>query len=46
LIREAHAAGAAIGREIEILAASNNREVDKAFDDLVQKRADAQPPLT
>jgi putative ABC transport system substrate-binding protein len=41
LIREAHAAGAAIGRAIEILAASNNIEVDKAFDDLLQKRADA-----
>jgi putative ABC transport system substrate-binding protein len=41
LIREAHAAGVAIGREIEVLAASNNREVDKAIDDLLQKRADA-----
>ena len=41
LISEAHAAGVAIGREIEILAASNNREVDRAFDGLLQKRADA-----
>jgi len=41
LIREADTAGGTIGREIEILAASNNREIDKAFDDLLQKRADA-----
>jgi len=41
LIREADTAGGTIGREIEILTASNNREIDKAFDDLLQKRADA-----
>jgi putative ABC transport system substrate-binding protein len=41
LIREARMAGAAIGRQIEILYAGANREIDTAFASLVQKRADA-----
>jgi putative tryptophan/tyrosine transport system substrate-binding protein len=41
LIRDARAAAVAIGRQIEILAANSSREIDKAFTDLVQKRADA-----
>ena len=41
LTRDAQAAGSAIGRQIEILAASTSREVDSAFVSLAQKRADA-----
>ena len=41
LARDAQAAGLAIGRQIEILAASTARDIDAAFASLVQKRADA-----
>jgi putative tryptophan/tyrosine transport system substrate-binding protein len=41
LTRDAQAAASAIGRELEILAAGNPREIDAAFASLVQKRADA-----
>jgi putative tryptophan/tyrosine transport system substrate-binding protein len=40
-IREAEAAAAAIGGQIDIAPASNNREIDVAFDALSQKRAEA-----
>ena len=40
-IRDLQAAAAAIGRQIEILAAGTNRDIDTAFASLVQKRADA-----
>jgi putative ABC transport system substrate-binding protein len=39
-IKDAQASAKAIGRQIEILTASNNREIDAAFASLVQKRAD------
>jgi putative ABC transport system substrate-binding protein len=41
LIADAQAAAAAIGRQIEILTASTNRDIDTAFASLVQKRIDA-----
>jgi putative tryptophan/tyrosine transport system substrate-binding protein len=41
LTRDAQATASAIGREIEIFAASSAREIDAAFVSLVQKRADA-----
>jgi putative ABC transport system substrate-binding protein len=40
-IKEVQSAAAAIGRQIEILAAHTNREIDSAFASLAQKRADA-----
>jgi len=40
-IRDLQAAAAAIGRQIEILAAGTNRDIDTAFASLVEKRADA-----
>jgi putative tryptophan/tyrosine transport system substrate-binding protein len=39
--RDARAAAAAIGRQIEVLTASSNREIDTAFASLAQMRADA-----
>jgi putative ABC transport system substrate-binding protein len=39
--RNVQAAAAAIGRQIEVLTASTNREIDAAFAGLVQKRIDA-----
>jgi putative tryptophan/tyrosine transport system substrate-binding protein len=41
LARDAQAAGLAIGRQIEILAASTARDIDAAFASLVKKGADA-----
>jgi len=41
LTRDAQAAASAIGRQVEILAASTPSEIDAAFASLVQKRADA-----
>lgn len=38
---DALAATAAIGRHIEVFAASNNHEIDAAFANIVEKRADA-----
>jgi putative ABC transport system substrate-binding protein len=40
-IKEIQSAAAAIGRQVEILAAHTNREIDSAFAGLVQKRTDA-----
>jgi putative tryptophan/tyrosine transport system substrate-binding protein len=40
-VKDAQASAAAIGWQLEILAASTNREIDAAFASLVQKRADA-----
>jgi putative ABC transport system substrate-binding protein len=40
-IKNAQASAVAIGRQIEILTATTNREIDAAFASLVQKRADA-----
>jgi len=40
-ITEAQAAGLAIGRQIDILTASTDREIDLAFASLVRKRTDA-----
>jgi ABC-type uncharacterized transport system substrate-binding protein len=40
-IKGAQASAVAIGRQIEILTATTNREIDAAFASLVQKRADA-----
>jgi putative ABC transport system substrate-binding protein len=40
-IKDAQAAAAAIGREIEVLNAATNREIDAAFASLVAKRVDA-----
>jgi ABC-type uncharacterized transport system substrate-binding protein len=40
-ITEARGAASYIGREIEVLTASTNRDIDTAFASLVQKRADA-----
>jgi putative tryptophan/tyrosine transport system substrate-binding protein len=40
-IKDLHAAALAIGRKIEVLAATTNRDIDTAFASLVQKRADA-----
>jgi putative tryptophan/tyrosine transport system substrate-binding protein len=39
--RDAQAAASAVGRQIDIVAASNNDEIDAAFASLVQKRVDA-----
>ena len=41
VVAELNAAAAAIGRPLEILTATTNREIDHAFAGLVQKRADA-----
>jgi putative tryptophan/tyrosine transport system substrate-binding protein len=41
LVRDAQSAASAIGRQIEILTAGTNREIDAAFANLVQKRIDA-----
>ena len=41
LIRDAQSAAAAIGRQVEILFAGTDREIDAAFANLVQKRVDA-----
>jgi putative tryptophan/tyrosine transport system substrate-binding protein len=40
-ITEVQAAARTFGRQIEVLTASTNREIDMAFASLVQKRADA-----
>jgi putative ABC transport system substrate-binding protein len=40
-ITEARAAASVIGRQIEVLTASTNRDIDTAFGGLVQKQADA-----
>jgi putative ABC transport system substrate-binding protein len=40
-IKEAKASAGVIGRQMEILTASTNREIDAAFANLVQKRAEA-----
>jgi ABC-type uncharacterized transport system substrate-binding protein len=40
-LKEVQAAAAAVGRPIEILEATNNREIDTAFASLLQKRAAA-----
>ena len=40
-IKEAHEAGSAIGRQIDILTAGTERGIDMAFATLVQKRIDA-----
>jgi putative ABC transport system substrate-binding protein len=40
-IKDAQAAAVTIGRQIDILTATTNREIDTAFTNLVQKRADA-----
>jgi putative tryptophan/tyrosine transport system substrate-binding protein len=46
-IRDAQAAAAGIGRQIEVVTANTNREIDAAFVSLAQKRADALlvPPV-
>src|SRR5439155_3262835 len=41
LIRDAKAAAASIRRQIEVLTASTNRDIDTAFTTLVQNRVDA-----
>jgi putative tryptophan/tyrosine transport system substrate-binding protein len=41
LTRDVQAAALAIGRQIEVLAATTNRDIDAAFSSLAQKRADA-----
>jgi putative tryptophan/tyrosine transport system substrate-binding protein len=41
LTRDSQAAASAIGRQIEVLTASTNRDIDLAFASLVQKQADA-----
>jgi putative ABC transport system substrate-binding protein len=41
LIRDLHAAAAIIGREVEAINASNNRDIDTAFANLGQKRIGA-----
>ena len=40
-LRDVQAAALAIGRQIEVLTASTNRDIDMAFASLMQKRADA-----
>jgi len=40
-IRDVQAAGVAIGRQIEVLTAATNHDIDAAFARLVQKRVDA-----
>ena len=44
--REVQAAAASINQQIEVLHASTNREINTAFESLVQKRADALLGLT
>ena len=41
IIAELRSAAAAIGKQLEVFPASNNREIDSAFAQLVQKGADA-----
>jgi putative ABC transport system substrate-binding protein len=41
VIADVQAAALAIGRQVEVLATSTNREIDTAFTTLVQKRIDA-----
>jgi putative tryptophan/tyrosine transport system substrate-binding protein len=41
LTRDSQAAASAIGRQIEVLTASTNRDIDLAFASLVRKQADA-----
>ena len=41
LIKPTQAAAASIGLQIEVLTASTDREIDRAFASLVQKRSDA-----
>jgi putative ABC transport system substrate-binding protein len=41
MITDAQAAAAALGRQIEVFTASTSREIDTAFADIVQMRADA-----
>jgi ABC-type uncharacterized transport system substrate-binding protein len=41
LIKDVQAAASAIGRQVEVLTASTNREIDTAFASLVPKRVDA-----
>src|SRR5262249_50841133 len=41
LLADVHAAPSTMGRQIEILTASTNREIDTAFATLLQKRTDA-----
>ena len=41
MTKDVQAAGSAIGRQIEILAASTERDIDAAFATLAKKRADA-----
>jgi putative tryptophan/tyrosine transport system substrate-binding protein len=41
VIKDAQTAAAAIGRQVEILFAGTDREIDAAFAELVQKRVDA-----
>jgi putative ABC transport system substrate-binding protein len=41
IIKDAQAAGPALGRQIEILTAGTNREIDTVFASLAQKRVDA-----
>jgi putative tryptophan/tyrosine transport system substrate-binding protein len=40
-VAEVRAAAAALGLHVEVLSASDNRDIDSAFTSLVQKRADA-----
>jgi ABC-type uncharacterized transport system substrate-binding protein len=41
LVADVHAAATAIGRQVEVLAASTSGDIDTAFEKLLQKRADA-----
>jgi putative ABC transport system substrate-binding protein len=41
IIKDLQAAAAGIGRQLEVLTAGTNREIDTAFANLVQKQADA-----
>jgi putative ABC transport system substrate-binding protein len=40
-VKDAQAAAAAVGRQLEIFTASTDREIDAAFTSIVQKRVDA-----
>jgi putative ABC transport system substrate-binding protein len=40
-VTEAHTAASAIGRQIEVVTASTNGDIDRSFSTLVNKRADA-----
>src|SRR5206468_10431258 len=40
-ITDLHTAGSVIGRQIDVVHASTNREIETAFESLVQRRADA-----